>query len=136
MSELTHAHYREPVPLIFISRQNKLVCTQRASKKIARFVPLRVHLLDTPAWVAGIHSRGEDLAFFPPGRFFPRHLFIFVVRMQCISVDFTSCGLLFIREECRISSLCSPSICCRMQGKRIHNCKVRIELCFLAKNSA
>ena len=33
--------------------------------------------------------------------------------MQCISVDFTSCGLLFIREECRISSLCSPliSIC-------------------------
>ena len=43
---------------------------QRASKKIARFVQLRVHLLDTPAWVAGIHSRGEDLVFFPPGRFF------------------------------------------------------------------
>ena len=32
--------------LIFISRQNKLVCAQRAPKKITRFVPLRVHLLE------------------------------------------------------------------------------------------
>ena len=32
--------------LIFISRQNKLVCAQRASKKITRFVPRRVHLLE------------------------------------------------------------------------------------------
>ena len=32
--------------LIFISCQNKLVCAQRASKKITRFVPLRVHLLE------------------------------------------------------------------------------------------
>ena len=31
--------------LMFISRQNKTVCVQRASKKITRFVPLRVHLL-------------------------------------------------------------------------------------------
>ena len=31
--------------LMFISRENKLVCVQRASKKITRFVPLRVHLL-------------------------------------------------------------------------------------------
>ena len=68
--------------------------------------------------------------------FSPRHLFIFVVRMQCILVDFTSCGLLFIREECRISSLCLPLIGCRMQGKRTDNCKVRIEVCFLVKNRA
>ena len=32
--------------LIFISRQNKLVCAQRAPKKITRFVSLRVHLLE------------------------------------------------------------------------------------------
>ena len=32
--------------LIFISRRNKLVCAQRAPKKITRFVPLRVHLLE------------------------------------------------------------------------------------------
>ena len=32
--------------LIFISRQNKLVCAQSAPKKITRFVPLRVHLLE------------------------------------------------------------------------------------------
>ena len=31
--------------LMFISRQNKLVCVQRAAKKITRVVPLRVHLL-------------------------------------------------------------------------------------------
>ena len=34
--------------------------------------------------------RGDDLAFFPLRRFSPpRHLFIFVVRMQCRSVDST-----------------------------------------------
>ena len=31
--------------LIFISHQNKLVCAQKASKKITMFVPLWVHLL-------------------------------------------------------------------------------------------
>ena len=33
-----------------------------------------------------------------------------------------------MKEECRISSLCSPLICCRMQGKRTDHCKVRIEV--------
>ena len=33
-----------------------------------------------------------------------------------------------MKEECRISSLCSPLICCRMQGKRTDYCKVRIEV--------
>ena len=60
--------------------------------------------------VAGIHCRGEDLAFFPRRLFSPRRLFIFVVRMPCISVDFTSVKRLqFLRlamlahhkEECR-----------------------------------
>ena len=32
--------------LIFILHQNKLVCTQRVSKKITRFVPLQVHILE------------------------------------------------------------------------------------------
>ena len=38
-------HFRY-IFFIFISRQNKLVCAQRAPKKITRFVPLRVHLLE------------------------------------------------------------------------------------------
>ena len=94
--------------LIFISRQNKLVYAQRASKKITRFVPLRVHLLE-------IHQLGRWNTL-PRRRsgifcllvvFSPRQMFIFVVRMQRISVDFTSCGLLLLKEECRISSFCS-----------------------------
>ena len=40
--------------------------------------------------VAVIHYRGEDLAFFSARLFCPRRLYIFVVRMLCISVDFTS----------------------------------------------
>ena len=58
--------------------------------------------------VAGIHCQGEDLACFPPRLFSPQRLFIFVVRMPCISVDFTSVKRLqFLRlathhkEECR-----------------------------------
>ena len=39
-----------------------------------------------------------------------------------------SSGLLLMKEECRISSLSSPLICCRMQGKRTDHCKVRIEV--------
>ena len=42
--------------------------------------------------VAGIYYRGEDLAFFLPRRIFPTTNIYFVARMQCISVDFTSCG--------------------------------------------
>ena len=56
--------------LIFISRRNKLVCAQRASKK-----PQRSSHFESTFWryaglVAGIHCRGEDLAFFPPRRIF------------------------------------------------------------------
>ena len=40
------ARPRAPLLLIFNSRQNKLVCSQRASKKMTWFVPLRVHLLE------------------------------------------------------------------------------------------
>ena len=54
--------------------------------------------------VAGIHCRGED--FFLLVFFSPRRLFILVVRMPCISVDFTSvrssfssCGLLLIIKK-------------------------------------
>ena len=111
--------------LIFISRQNKLVCAQRASKKITRFVPLRDHLLD-------IHCRGEDLAPFPPRRFYCTTFASIVVRMQCISVDFTSRGFVrfatYAKEEWRISCLGLPLICCRMQGERTDFCKVTIEV--------
>ena len=40
--------------------------------------------------VAGIHCRGEDLASFSPRRFYCTTFALIVVRMQCISVDFTS----------------------------------------------
>ena len=94
--------------LIFISRQNKLVCAQRSSKKITRFVPLRVHLLEIHrlgSW--NTLPRRRSGIFFLLVVFSPRQMFIFVVRMQRISVDFTSCGLLLLKEECRISSFCS-----------------------------
>ena len=94
--------------LIFISCQNKLVCAQRASKKITRFVPLRVHLLEIHrlgSW--NTSPRRRTGIFFLLVVFSPRQMFIFVVRMQRISVDFTSCGLLLLKEECRISSFCS-----------------------------
>ena len=94
--------------LIFISRQNKLVCAQRAPKKITRFVPLRIHLLEIHrlgSW--NTLPRRRSGIFFLLVVFSPRQMFIFVVRMQRISVDFTSCGLLLLKEECRISSFCS-----------------------------
>ena len=68
--------------LIFISHQNKLVCAPRASKKMTRFVPLRVHFLEYIAEAKIGH-------LFLLVVFSPRQMFIFVVRMQCISVDFT-----------------------------------------------
>ena len=75
---------------------------------LIRFVPLLVHGLEIRrlgSW--NTLPRRRSGIFFLLVVFFPRHLFIFVVRMQCISVDFTSCGfsscgLLLIKEECRI----------------------------------
>ena len=58
--------------LIFMSRQNKLVCAQRAPKTITRFVPLRVHLLEIRrlgSWNT-LPRRRSRLAFFPPRRIF------------------------------------------------------------------
>ena len=45
------------------------------------------------------HCRREDKAFFPFRSFSPRHLFIFVLRMQCRSVDFTTCGFVFLAKS-------------------------------------
>ena len=93
---------------IFISRQNKLVCAQRAAKKITRFVALRVHLLEIHrlgSW--NTLPRRRSGIFFLLVVFSPRQIFIFAVRKQRISVDFTSCGLLLLNEECRMSSFCS-----------------------------
>ena len=57
--------------LIFISRQNKLVCAQRPSKKITRFVPLRLHLLEIHrlgSW--NTSPRRRTGIFFSPRRIF------------------------------------------------------------------
>ena len=105
--------------LIFISRQNKLVCAQRAPKKIARFVPLRVHLLE-------IRRLGSwnTYTFFPPRRFFPT-TFVYICSANAVHIG----GFYFMRLatfERRVPDLlCSPLICCRMQGKRTDYCKVR-----------
>ena len=52
--------------LIFISRQNKLVCAQRASKKSQGLSHFKSTFWRYAGLVAGIYCRGEDLAFFPP----------------------------------------------------------------------
>ena len=65
---------------IFISRQNKLICVQRASKK-----DHKSHFESTfwkyAGFVAGIPLPSRRSGTFPPCRFSPQHLFIFVVRM-------------------------------------------------------
>ena len=67
---------------IFISRQNKLICVQRASKKDHKVCPTSSPPSgNTPALQLEYRCRAEDLAFFPPCRFSPQHLFIFAVRM-------------------------------------------------------
>ena len=63
---------RFPVYILlnFTSRQNTLACAQRASKKKSQGLS---HFESTfwryAGMVAGIHCRGEDLAFFPPRLF-------------------------------------------------------------------
>ena len=56
--------------LIFISRQNKLVCAQRASKKSQGLSHFETTFWTYAGLVAGIHCRGEDLASFSPRRFY------------------------------------------------------------------
>ena len=46
--------------------------------------------------VAGIHCRGEDLAVFPLRRFSPTTFVYIGMRMQCRSVDFTTCGFVHL----------------------------------------
>ena len=119
---------------IFISRQNKLVCTQMASKKITSFVPLQIHLLEIRrlgSW--NTLPRQRSVIFFFPVVSSHDICLLFAVRMHCISVDFTSCCLLLMKD-----SLCSPLIHCRMQGKRTDYCKIRTEVLnlFPGENSA
>ena len=87
--------------------------------------------------VAGIHYRGEDLAFFPPRRFFST-TFVYICSENAPHIS----GFYFMRlatYERRVpDSLCSPLIHCRMQGKRTDYCKVRTEVLnlFPGENSA
>ena len=58
-----------------------------------------------------IVSRGEDLAYFSPRRFFPTTFVYFCSKKVVHIGGFTSCGfvrLATMKEECRISSLCTP----------------------------
>ena len=65
------------------------------SKKITRFAHFETTFWRYAGFVTGIHCRGEDLASFSPRHFYCTTFALIVVRMQCISVDFTSCG--FVR---------------------------------------
>ena len=47
---------------------------------------------DTPAWELEYIAEAKIWPVLLLVVFSTRHSFIFVVRMQCISVDFTSCG--------------------------------------------
>ena len=94
--------------LIFISCQIKLVCAQRASKKISRFVPLRVHLLEIRrlgSW--NTLPRRRSGIFSSSSYFLHKNVYICSEKAAHISVDFTSCGFLHLKEEFRISSFCS-----------------------------
>ena len=77
--------------------------------------------------VAGIHCRGEDLAFFPPRRIFSTTN-VYICSENAVHIG----GFYFMRlatYKIRVpDSLCSPLIRCRMQGKRTDYCKVRIEV--------
>ena len=81
------------------SKVRKFSCSvQRAPKKTTRTQGLS-HFEST-LWryaglVAGIHCRGEDLAFFPSRRIFSTtNVYICSENAAHQSVDFTSCGLL------------------------------------------
>ena len=83
--------------------------------------------------VAGIHCRGEDLAFFfPPRLFFPT-TFVYICSENAVHIGgFYFMQLQFMRfatyERKVPDSLCSPLIRCRMQGKRTDYYKVRMEV--------
>ena len=95
--------------LIFISRQNKFVCSERASKKNTRFdVPLRVHLLEIrrPGSWDTLPRRRSGI--FSSSSYFPHDKCLYLQR-ECsayrwILLHAASCGLLLVKEECRISS--------------------------------
>ena len=97
--------------LIFISRQNKVICAQRAPKKSQGLSHFDSNFWRYAGLVAGIHFRGQDLAFFPPCPIFSTtNVYICIENAAHIggfSSVFTSCGLLLLKEECRISSFCS-----------------------------
>ena len=75
--KLNHNIY---VLLIFISRQNKLVCAQRASKKITRFVPLLVHLLQIRRLGQLEYIAEAKIWHFFPPPFFPT-TFVYICKL-------------------------------------------------------
>ena len=115
--------------VLIISHQNKLVCAQKASKKITRFVPLLVHLLEI-RWLGSWNTspRRRSGIFFLLVVFFPTTFVYSICSENAVHIG----GFYFMRlatYKIRVpDSLCSPLIRCRMQGKRTDYCKVRIEV--------
>ena len=81
---------------------------QRAPEKITRFVPLRVHLLEI-RWLGSWNTlpRRRSGILFSPRRIFSTTN-VYICGENAVHIGgFTSCGLLLLKEECRISSFCS-----------------------------
>ena len=78
--------------LIFISRQNKLVCAQRASKKITRFVPLLVHLLEIRRLGQLEYIAEAKIWLFFPPPFFPT-TFVYVCSENTVHIGLLSNAL-------------------------------------------
>ena len=75
------------------SRQNKLVFPHRASKKITRLSHFESTFWRYAGLVAGIHCLGEDLAFFPPRRFFSTTLIVCICSENAVHIG----GFYFVR---------------------------------------
>ena len=84
--------------------------------------------------VAGIHCRGEDLAFFPPRLFFPAAV-VYICSQNAVhiggfyfsEVGFSSCGLLLIIKKSAGIALFAFNRFA-VEGKRTDFFTVRIEV--------
>ena len=110
-------HFRY-IFLIIISRQNKLVYAPRASKKITRFIPLRVHLLEIRrlgSWNT-LPRRKSGISYFP-------HDKCLYLKGECrayrwILLNAASCGF---TSERRV-----PDFIALFAFTRVGECKVKV----------
>ena len=78
---------------IFISRQNKLVCSQRASKKFTRFVPLRFHLLEIRRRDSWNTLPRQRSGIFSSSSFFPHDICLYIFSENAVHIG----GFYFMR---------------------------------------